>query len=326
MNELEVEICVPWGQVTCKIMAENMIKTNDIILFLHDLHDNAASFDQLIENFKENHMYLAIDLPGHGKSSSAYPHATYHFIDFVLTIKYVIYRLLHQFRQNQSIKQVVIVAHGKSAHTAAVFTQIYPKLISKLILLDDMYNYGVPATDFSKIFKQINENYFAVEKIKMTKSPEEFTFDDVLEIYKNKYSNDKIKFYEMLGDISEIESGTAKTVRAIARRSCRQIDNGKYLMRNDLQLKNMLMHTSGFDYMIDFLRKQPIMCPTVILCTQAKTTEHKTFLNTLKSKNSHVNIIKVPFDNYHIKKPRETANILGNFLSINKNQPSESKL
>jgi len=53
-----------------------------LLLMVHGWLDNSASFTKLIPLLNEFHV-IAIDLPGHGKSSHRSADAHYHLLDYV---------------------------------------------------------------------------------------------------------------------------------------------------------------------------------------------------------------------------------------------------
>ena len=59
------------------------------LLALHGWLDNAASFEPLAEYFAD-HDLVAIDLPGHGRSSHRADGAWYHFIDYASDVLAVV--------------------------------------------------------------------------------------------------------------------------------------------------------------------------------------------------------------------------------------------
>ena len=55
---------------------------------LHGVQDNAASFDELAPYLRVP-SFLALDLPGHGRSSHFPLYATQQFLDYVLCMRHV---------------------------------------------------------------------------------------------------------------------------------------------------------------------------------------------------------------------------------------------
>lgn len=62
----EIKIDVPWGFVAGKWYGD---RNQTPVIALHGWQDNAGSFDRLIPLLPPCIPILAIDLPGHGKSS-----------------------------------------------------------------------------------------------------------------------------------------------------------------------------------------------------------------------------------------------------------------
>lgn len=62
----EITINVPWGHISCKWWGLKSVRP---IVCLHGWQDNCQSFDPLIYQLPDHLSYLAVDWPGHGRSS-----------------------------------------------------------------------------------------------------------------------------------------------------------------------------------------------------------------------------------------------------------------
>lgn len=88
------------------------------VLAMHGWLDNAATFDPLMELLPESLSVLAIDLPGHGRSSHYPPGVLYHFTEDVVTIR----RLAKHF----GWEKVSIMGHSMGGSYAFLYAAIYP--------------------------------------------------------------------------------------------------------------------------------------------------------------------------------------------------------
>lgn len=71
MEIKEIEIPVPWGFVRGQIFGTSTAKNSIPILCLHGFLDNSNSFKPIATYLCESNEYymIALDLPGHGRSS-----------------------------------------------------------------------------------------------------------------------------------------------------------------------------------------------------------------------------------------------------------------
>ena len=104
-------------------------KSDDLVLCLHGWLDNAASFVPLLNCLKECNV-IAIDLPGHGKSSHKSHDAHYHFIDWVYDVLRII--------EVNKWQNIHLVGHSMGGMIASAFTAAFPDKVKSLTLIDSM--------------------------------------------------------------------------------------------------------------------------------------------------------------------------------------------
>lgn len=76
----EISFKVPWGNIAAKEWGPDDGK---LFLGLHGWLDNANTFDRLVPLLPADIKFIAIDLPGHGRSSHRWPGMPYIFFEFV---------------------------------------------------------------------------------------------------------------------------------------------------------------------------------------------------------------------------------------------------
>lgn len=97
-------------------------------LCLHGREDNAGTFDRLIPLLPRQFSYLAIDFPGHGRSSRIPNGVFYHNIDFLFVINQII--------DFYNWKRVSIIAHSMSSRLSFIYASIFPHRVDMLIGID----------------------------------------------------------------------------------------------------------------------------------------------------------------------------------------------
>jgi len=98
-----------------------------LLLMLHGWLDNAASFSKLIPLLHDFHV-IAIDLPGHGKSSHRSPDAHYHLSDYV----HDVHCLVHA----QGWRDFSIVGHSLGGIISSMYCAIFPELVTKFVCIE----------------------------------------------------------------------------------------------------------------------------------------------------------------------------------------------
>ncbi|MGR9108928.1 MAG: alpha/beta fold hydrolase, partial [Gammaproteobacteria bacterium] len=97
------------------------------LLALHGWLDNAASFTHLGRHLPGIHL-VAIDLPGHGKSTHRCSHCTYHLIDYVEDVLNAADAL--------GWERFGLIGHSLGAGIASILAGVLPERITELVLID----------------------------------------------------------------------------------------------------------------------------------------------------------------------------------------------
>lgn len=147
IDELEFE--VPYGKLAAKTWHEET-EDSKRVLMLHGWMDNAGSFDNIVPYLKhKDGLYIvALDLPGHGKSSQLPPGSSYSDLNIVMEVR----RCLMDMQWVQSTtkkgngtsnsiapvthRQFTIVGHSLGAGLAIFYASLFPDDIEQLVLLD----------------------------------------------------------------------------------------------------------------------------------------------------------------------------------------------
>ncbi|MDP7591144.1 MAG: alpha/beta hydrolase [Litorilituus sp.] len=127
------EVIYTFNTMTLHGLAVNVDKKDNVVLCLHGWLDNAASFVPLMPFLQQklpSKYIVAIDWPGHGRSTHRSLDAHYHFIDWV-------YDLLQLFESKQW-QQVDIVAHSMGGMVASAFAAAFPEKVNSLTLIDSI--------------------------------------------------------------------------------------------------------------------------------------------------------------------------------------------
>jgi len=121
----EISFTVPWGVIAAKAWGPDDGKP---FLGLHGYLDNANTFDRLAPLLPENIHFIAIDFPGHGKSSHRWPGMPYTHFEFIADVKKVVSQL--------GWEKFSVIGHSLGAHVASLYAGAFPDEVEKLIAID----------------------------------------------------------------------------------------------------------------------------------------------------------------------------------------------
>ncbi len=99
------------------------------VLCLHGWLDNAASFDRLLPLLPD-HRFVALDLPGHGRSQHKPPGASYAFVDAVADVALVLDAL--------GWTKATLLGHSLGGAIAACIAGAQPERVERLALVDGL--------------------------------------------------------------------------------------------------------------------------------------------------------------------------------------------
>ncbi|MDE1207853.1 alpha/beta fold hydrolase [Tenacibaculum larymnensis] len=166
--------CVKVDDIEMTYLKEG--KGDKTLLFLHGLSSNADAWFKNIETLKENYTCVAIDLPGHGKSSK--PEEAYtptFFADVVF-----------KFIKKKRLKNVILVGHSMGGQASMKLVLMHPEVIEKLVLI-------APAglEQFSEAQGNILKSVYTAKVVKNT------TDDQITKNY-------ALNFYEQPKEVSKM--------------------------------------------------------------------------------------------------------------------------
>lgn len=149
------------------------------VLCLHGWLDNAASFVPL-SSFLKDFDLLALDFAGHGFSSHRSDTSRYYFSDNIFDVDAVLDVL--------EWDQCHIIGHSMGAGVASSFAAAMPERVSRLVLLDAVGIYTIPADQTAR---QLRSSMLSVRKSRSFLRPYESIEEAMLARQKNASLSDE---------------------------------------------------------------------------------------------------------------------------------------
>lgn len=261
---------------------------------MHGYQDNANTFDKLIPLLPRNYYYVCIDLPGHGKSTEIPTKTFITFMDFLLTLKFI----LDHFEQ----KTYILLGHSYGAQLWLMFTQLFPESVSKLIMLDATYFLPVNPKYCITEYRGVLEH--CKKFISSNRNPPTYTQDEAVQRLRD-------------ARFSQINEQSA---RVIMQRSLTPGDDGKYYISTSQHLKFSPRPPLTVAYDVELLRYNPVTCPHLVIIAEDSSIIKKVsrpLLKVLERNKKYVfRVVKGNHD-VHLENPERVAPIVTKFLEKN---------
>lgn len=231
----EIEIPVPWGHISGKMSGS---PSGQVVLGLHGLQDNAGTFDRLFPQLPKGFLYVAIDLPGHGKSSHFERGLPLVYMHYIFSIKLVV-----DFYKWDT---VILIAHSFGAQLSTLFTAFYPERCQKLILLDGLTPKLVTNEGIIKHYRRHFDEMEDAERTIFTKNPPSHTYEEAL----NRFMNNRI---------SKL---TRESAEILIKRSLINSGHG-VRFSTDQRLKKLFGYPLNHEQLLTVIRS--IKCPCLLI-------------------------------------------------------------
>lgn len=247
MKVEEIQIPAPWGHIAVKVWGDAQ---NEAMLVIHGVFDNAGAFDNLIPCLPPNLYYICIDLPSHGKSSHFPLTAPIHTIDFVVPI-----RIVANFFKKE---KYIAMGHSLGGQVFMFFAQLYPEMISKIILLDALYLFPFDEHMFFDIAKSGFDRFFRLMEQKQTPKIS-YTYEEAIQkLIAGRDHNEMTRF----------------AAEPLMKRMFEKIDEDEYVMNIDSRLKDRFYPSGGVRFIVKVHQKQPVTCPVLILLSTSRSLDY----------------------------------------------------
>ncbi|CAD7002923.1 probable serine hydrolase [Ceratitis capitata] len=122
---IEVRIPVPWGYIAGCWYGDQRERP---LLALHGWKDNAGSFARFAPLIADQRALLAIDFPGHGRSSHFPAGMVYRLTDFIRVVQ----RIARHYKWNK----ISFIGHSIGAAVSFHYAGLFPNSVDMIIAID----------------------------------------------------------------------------------------------------------------------------------------------------------------------------------------------
>lgn len=234
----ELTFPVPWGAIAAKTWGDPCLRP---VLLVHGIQDNAGSFDRLVPLLPKIFYYVAIDLPGHGKSTR-FPKGI--ALDLLMYVS-AVNRVIRQLKWDQ----FYYIGHSLGGQIGVYYSAMYPHQVAKLIVLDAIMPRFLSGDDFMKHYVNMTQRIINLESKMLDASPPSYTYEGALDRMIERRP-------------SPI---TREAAEALIKRSLKKGQNG-YYYSTDQRLKFMLVVPVSMEqhlYNMSF-----VQCPFLLVATK----------------------------------------------------------
>lgn len=291
LPEKEWFIKVPWGRLCIVAWGDCY---NPPVLLCHGLVDTAVSFRPLVQKMPSNFYYIAMELPGSGKSDRFPPGLMLTGYDLAYSVEAV----AKHFRW----ETFTCIGHSLGTLILRLYNIGNPGRISKLIELDPINFWGIEPEQFRAWYEKFYVNFYKnYGKYNTTKE-----------------KAPKIKWKETVEKISKQRDISEEMAAAILERMSESAGDG--LIRYTYDLRMRLVSIPPFSP--DHIRKifTNLKTPTLIIASK-DSMKKGLFRNTkflLDEKcypNNNVRMRPIAGGhNMHVSNPGDVAALSGQFL------------
>lgn len=264
------------------------------ILMAHGVMHNCGSFNRLIQHLKGDYFIVAIDLPGHGRSSHFPSGFPLRMLDYVLAVKRVVDHLQWQYG-------FVYIGHSFGGQIGTYLSAIFPSHVIKLIIIDTMEPRPVLLNETLTYVQSQFQKLLEIEHKLMKNDPPVYTRTEAFE--KVQKNNNWPLCNEAVNDLME--------------RAVKPCKNGVTFVA-DQRLKCPMRPSLTFEQQTKFIEN--ISCPTLFILAEDNMARYDTYLKSMyeyNQKQINCTILTVPGDHaIHQNDPKKVGELINEFLKV----------
>ncbi|XP_053737146.1 serine hydrolase-like protein [Synchiropus splendidus] len=300
MTPEELHVRVPWGEIRGLVWGP---EDGHPVLCLHGLADNCGSFSTLIPLLPPDFRYVAMDFPGHGRSSHRPPGTFYNLTAYVADVRRVVQALRWS--------HFTLMGHSMGGNVAGTFSALYPEMVENLVLLESFGFLPSEAAQVPARLRQVLDGMLQLESTE--KKPKVYSYEGAAE--RLSVANPSL---------------TPESVRVLLRRGLVDVDRGFQFSRDfALSLGNVRI---SVEHMLQLQMK----IRAAVLIVTADEGFKKQYPDSERDqvaarllqvyRAQQATLVSVPGDHHcHLNRPEGVAAVLSPFL-LQKTGRSSAKL
>ncbi|XP_055364182.1 serine hydrolase-like protein [Betta splendens] len=287
----ELRVPVPWGEIRGRVWGPDHGRP---VLCLHSWADNCGSFNTLIPLLPRECRYVAVDIPGHGRSSYRPPGVFYTFPAYVADVCMLVDGLRWT--------RFSIIGHSMGGNIAALFSALHPEMVEAVVLLD-AYGY-IPMHP-----KEIPQ--YMRQGIK-----------EMLQHEKQTEQKQKVYSYEKAVErmLAANPNMSLQSVENLLDRGLVQVEGG-FVFSRDFKLNFKNIFRTNFTLCLEIQSR--IQAPVLLILadqgfvlTYSKSNQQKLISPVVKGwRDRNHTVVTVPGDHHiHLNRPEVVAPHVSDFL------------
>ncbi|KAK3928577.1 putative serine hydrolase [Frankliniella fusca] len=241
-SHTEVKIPVAWGHIAGKWWNNDGRRP---ILAVHGWQDNANSFDAVVPLMSSKLPVLAIDLPGHGRSSYFPEGFPYHRMTAIIALKSIM--------EHFDWQKVSLMGHSLGGQTCLLFSTVFPEQVDSLATLDILAPIPMNSSRFVKSGGKTIDEFLKRDAQKPETAPTH-TLEELVEMIKKS----------PISPVSEVAA------KALVERGSVKCENGKFRWTRDPKLKGIPLSGWTEHDILKFCEE----IKTNVLCIKAESSSY----------------------------------------------------
>lgn len=285
-----------WGHIAGKWYGPENIRP---IVMLHGWQDNAGSFDKLIPTLPKQFSYLAIDLPGHGRSSHFPPGMIYGTLASIQTINHI--------QRHYKWDKLSFCSHSMGAIISQLYASLYPDRCDLLIALDGLLKPFSHSVDIAiEHVRKIGDDFLSLDQLHRSgKEPPAYTHEEII----SRWSKENGLSPQDLQHL--INRGVCQS----------KMDPNRFYFSRDIRLKIMDFGSITIPEQIHYELQQRITAPFLFINAN-KTGEfvgiekYEKSLDILTAANPKFQYLTVAGDHHcHLTNPTLISGLISDFIN-----------
>ncbi|KAL1116218.1 hypothetical protein AAG570_005713 [Ranatra chinensis] len=270
------------------------------VVGLHGLLDTGSTFEGLV-SLLQVPAFLSLELPGHGQSSHIPLGTVFHYIDYVVWLRYVL-------KNYYKWDDLTLLGHSYGAGIWQYYSGLFPEQVKHFISIDTaIFMILAKPEKTVESVRYVFDQTLELEK-RLKEIPEQ-EYDDFEEMVEKMYENRKKRF-----------PMTREACRTILKRGVTRSPQGKYSFSRDLKINTRATGMLQFEYLLALAERTT--CQVLFLeCSEGLLKEDVLHRSPITTKALEKAAKRFKYDivqgghHVHLEHPGNVAPFINAFLN-----------